>query len=369
MEGVKTLTVELGERSYPIWIGQGLLSSVARYLQEIGISHNQTLLVVTDEHVGSLYLAPVVQSLQEAGFRVFSYTVPAGEQAKSLACYEKIMTYALEHKLDRQSVIVALGGGVVGDLAGFVASTFMRGIPFIQLPTTLLAHDSSVGGKVAINHPLGKNMIGAFHQPLAVIYDTATLATLPAREVASGFAEVLKHGFIWDETFVQWLQDNAEACRRLQEPFLAEALYRACQVKSQVVSQDEKENGLRAILNFGHTFGHAFEALGHYQRLTHGEAVAIGMVLAAHVSEVVYQQRGLAERVTRVLSTYGLSGEWHTLPWSFEEVLQKMYSDKKVIAGRLRLVLLERMGKAVLTDHVDVEILRAVWSLPFQSQV
>ncbi|EGL82862.1 3-dehydroquinate synthase [Caldalkalibacillus thermarum TA2.A1] len=369
MESVKTLTVDLGERSYPIWIGQGLLSKLPAYLQTLGITSSQTLLVVTDDHVGALYLEPVLKGLQRAGFRVFSYSVPAGEQAKSLSYYEQIITYALEHKLDRQSVILALGGGVVGDLAGFVASTYMRGIPFVQLPTTLLAHDSSVGGKVAINHPLGKNMIGSFHQPLAVIYDTATLSTLPEREVACGFAEVLKHGFIWDEAFVDWLEENANPCRALQEPFLSEALYRACHIKSQVVSQDEKETGLRAILNFGHTFGHAFEALGHYRDFTHGEAVAIGMAVAAHVSEAVYGQQGLAERVTRLLSTYGLPVEWHTLPWSFEQVLEKMYTDKKVMAGRLRLVLLERMGRAVIADHVAETTLRAVWSLPFQNQL
>lgn len=360
MTDVKKLTVDLKERSYPIWIGPGLLSSLTRFLQELNIETNRKLLVISDENVARFHLDNVLTRLKEGGYTVYSYTVAPGEQAKSLAVFEGIITYALEKRLNRKSVILALGGGVVGDLAGFVASTFMRGIPFIQLPTTLLAHDSSVGGKVAINHPLGKNMIGAFYQPLAVIYDTLTLGTLPPQEVSSGFAEVLKHAFIWDASFVDWLHAHWQECMRLEEPYLSEALYRAISIKSQVVSQDEREDHLRAILNFGHTFGHAFEALGNYETHRHGEAVAIGMALAAVVSEKVYQVK-LVEPIISLLKRFNLPVDWHQLPWSFEEVLSKMYGDKKVYGDKLRLVLLRRLGQAVITDEVSEETLKACW--------
>lgn len=360
MTQVKTLSVDLKERSYPIWIGPGLLANLAHYLKELNIETNRKLLIITDEKVAAFHLTKVLNHLKEQGYTVYSYTVAAGEQSKSLAVFEKIITYALEMRLNRKSVILALGGGVVGDLAGFVASTYMRGIPFIQLPTTLLAHDSSVGGKVAINHPLGKNMIGAFYQPLAVIYDTQVLSTLPPQEIASGFAEVLKHAFIWDASFVDWLKTHAKACLSLEEPYLSEALYRAISIKSEVVSRDEREEHLRAILNFGHTFAHAFEALGNYETLRHGEAVAIGMALASVVSEEVYKVK-LAEPIISLLKQYNLPVDWHQLPWSFEQVLEKMYGDKKVYGEKLRLVLLKQLGQAVITDQVPEETLRACW--------
>jgi 3-dehydroquinate synthase len=271
-----------------------------------------------------------------------------------------VISFALQQRLDRASVVLALGGGVVGDLAGFVASTFMRGIPFVQLPTTVLAHDSSVGGKVAINHPLGKNMIGAFYQPVAVIYDTSTLNTLPAREISSGFAEVLKHAFIWDPSFVDWLEKHSIQCLNLKEPYLTESLSRASAIKSEVVKQDERESGLRAILNFGHTFGHAFEALGNYQMFSHGEAVSIGMALAAVVSERVYGAK-VSRPIISLLKSFGLPVDWHGLPWSFEEVLHKMYLDKKVREDKLRLVLLKEMGQPMVTDQVSEALLRECW--------
>jgi len=352
MAEVKSLTVQLGDRSYPIWIGHGLLKQLVSYLKDLGIQQESKILLITDDQVGPLHGEKVVSSLQEAGYTVFTYTIPAGEGSKSITQYEKIMTFAIQNKLDRQSLVLALGGGVVGDLAGFVASTFMRGVPFVQLPTTILAHDSSVGGKVAINHPLGKNLIGSFYQPLAVIYDTATLATLPYREIISGFAEVLKHGFIWDASFVDWLEEHRDRCLGLVEPYLSEALHRACEVKTIVVAQDEKEQSVRAILNLGHTFGHAFEALGEYTRFTHGEAISIGMVLAAELSEEWYGRNDIADRVRDLLQSYDLPVSHQNLPWSPEEILEKMYADKKVVSESLNLVLLSQLGKAELVKNV-----------------
>jgi 3-dehydroquinate synthase len=358
----KQLTVELGERSYPIWIGEGLLSHVSTFLQELSINVKQKILIITDEHVGPLYGQVLKKELENEGYSTYLYTVPAGEQSKSLTEYENIMTYAIEQKLDRQSVVLALGGGVVGDLSGFVASTFMRGIPFIQIPTTLLAHDSSVGGKVAINHPLGKNLIGSFYQPLAVIYDTQTLTTLPKREIVSGFAEVLKLGFIWDASLIEWLEAHRVECLELKEPFLSEALYRACQAKALVVSKDETEQNLRAILNFGHTFGHAFESLGGYSEYTHGEAISIGMVFAARLSELVYGTRNISEKVYVLLHAYGLPVSLADAPWSTKEIIEKMYSDKKVVGGSLNLVLLKELGAAELVQDVSPEIVENVLS-------
>ena len=263
--------------------------------------------MITDEHVASLYLERVLSHLKQKGYTVYAYVVPPGEQAKSFSVM-KGDQLGLDKTSEQNQRHPCLRWGVVGDLAGFVASTYMRGIPFVQLPTTLLAHDSSVGGKVAINHPLGKNMIGSFYQPLAVIYDTATLTTLPAKEISSGYAEVLKHAFIWDPAFVDWLEKEFEACIALKEPYLTEALARASAIKSEVVRQDERENGLRAILNFGHTFGHAFEALGEYRMFSHGEAIAIGMALAAVVSERVYGE--VAKRIIPMSQRYGLPVDW-----------------------------------------------------------
>lgn len=361
MESAKKLMVDLGERSYPIWIGQHILEDVPAYLSEWNIKTDQKLLIVTDENIAPLYGRTLKDRLVSAGYSVFIFVIPAGEASKSLAVYEQIMTYAMEEKLNRNSIILALGGGVVGDLAGFVASTYMRGIPFIQLPTTLLAHDSSVGGKVAINHPLGKNMIGSFYQPLAVLYDTHTLSSLPERELRSGFAEVLKHGLIRDELFAAWLMENRKECQELKEPYISEAILRACHIKTEVVSADEKEQGVRAILNLGHTFGHAFEALSAYGTYTHGEAISIGMVLAARVSELLDHTPNLEERVVALLGAYGLPTTWKDLPWSIEEVLEKMYSDKKVLGDSLNLTLLDRIGAAKLVKGVDPAVVKQVW--------
>ncbi|MFP3387991.1 3-dehydroquinate synthase [Brevibacillus sp. SIMBA_040] len=356
----QSLTVELGERSYPIVIGNGLLQQVPKLLQEAGISRASNLLIVTDENVAVRYLTLLRDVLRAAGYKASASVVAAGEQSKSLSVYERIMTEAIEAGLDRKSAILALGGGVVGDLAGFVAATYMRGIDFVQLPTTLLAHDSSVGGKVAINHLLGKNLIGAFHQPQVVIYDTAALHSLPKREVAAGFAEVVKHGLIADESFVDWLEENAAQLWELDSELLGKAIQRGCAVKAAIVSEDETEQGKRALLNLGHTFGHAFEALSQYSVLNHGEAISIGMCLAAKVAERIgIAEKGIYERTKRVLRLYHLPTSWpgNVTP---EAVLEAMKRDKKTIGGKLALVLPRAIGEVEVVKNIDEQLILTV---------
>jgi len=353
---MKQLQVELGERAYPIVIGEGLLAQTGVWLRQLGVSAGQKLMVVTDEHVAPLYLEPLRQVLSSEGYDCVHTIIPAGEQAKSLAVYEQIMTEAIEAGLDRKSVMLALGGGVVGDVAGFAAATYMRGIPFVQLPTTLLAHDSSVGGKVAINHPLGKNLIGAFHQPLAVLYDTITLRSLPPREVAAGFAEVIKHGLIADASFVDWLEQQAEPLNALASEPLAEAIGRGCAIKAEVVAADEREQGQRAILNLGHTFGHAFEALCAYSRLNHGEAIAIGMCLAAATSvKLGLADSSVYRRTKSLLQRYGLPTTWPE-GLNPHDVLTVMKRDKKGEKGQLVLVLPTRIGHVEIVRNVDASV-------------
>lgn len=356
----QTLTVELGERSYPIIIGEALLQQAPELLKEAGVLSKSKLMVITDQHVAPQYLEPLLNVLTSAGYPVESSVIEPGEQSKSLAVYEKIMTEAIRAGLDRKSAILALGGGVVGDLAGFVAATYMRGIDFVQMPTTLLAHDSSVGGKVAINHSLGKNLIGAFHQPKAVIYDTSTLRTLPKREVAAGFAEVVKHGLIADESFVNWLERESEALWSLEPEVLAKAIYQGCRVKAEIVSADETEQGQRALLNLGHTFGHAFEALSSYSTLNHGEAISIGMCIAAKLAERIgFAQPGTYERTRHVLSLYRLPTAWPA-GLTPEAVLEAMKRDKKTVSGKLALVLPRSIGSVEVVKDVDEEVIMRV---------
>lgn len=356
----KTLNVQLGDRSYPVHIGKELLSGVGKFFPEAGIGTERNLFLVTDTQVASIYEQPVTNSLRQAGYKVEVARVESGEQAKQLSNYESIVTRMLEAGCDRSSVVLALGGGVVGDLAGFVAATYMRGIPFVQLPTTLLAHDSSVGGKVAINHPLAKNVMGAFHQPLLVIYDVSTLKTLPPRELSAGFAEVVKEGLIRDASFVTWLEQNVKSLLACQEELLAEAVYRGCSIKAEIVSQDEREQGVRAHLNLGHTFGHAFEVLLSYSRLNHGEAVSIGMVLAARLAEQLgIAPSGIADFTRNVLRKFHLPTDW---PAELEpsDVLSVMRRDKKVQNGKLRLVLPVTIGAVTVVDDVKEEDLLSV---------
>ena len=349
---MESLRVALGSRSYPIHIGRGLISSAELYAQHLG---GGGAAIVTNEVVAPLYLRQVRLALQ--GARVAEIIVPDGEQAKSWQTLNQVFDALLGARCGRDTLIVALGGGVVGDLAGFAAAVYQRGVAFLQVPTTLLAQvDSAVGGKTAINHALGKNMIGAFHQPLAVISDVATLDTLPERELRSGLAEVIKHGLALDAAFFEWLESNIEKILKKDPKALAHAVRRSCELKARVVAEDERESGARALLNFGHTFGHAIETATGYGDWLHGEAVSVGMVLAARLSQ---RQGWLAaadvKRVRDVLHRAGL-------PVSAPHVgaaraLTLMGMDKKVLAGRIRLVLLQGLGTATVTADYDPEAL------------
>lgn len=277
--------VDVGHRQYDIIIGPGVLAHTADFLQELKVKTTSRHLLITDENVKRAgHLCTVQASLEQAGYQIEVFVIPPGEGSKSLALAGEAFEFAYGAGLDRRSVVLALGGGVVGDFAGFVAATYMRGIDFVQLPTTLLAHDSAVGGKVAVNLPQKKNIVGAFHQPLAVIYDTLALKTLPPREIRSGLAEAIKHGIIRDPELFVWIDEHMEAILNLDDDTMTELLARSCRVKVEVVGQDEREQGLRAILNYGHTLGHAVEGLTSAERVAHGEGVAIGMVAATELS-------------------------------------------------------------------------------------
>lgn len=358
----ETLHVELGERSYPIYIGPGILRMLPQYLTEQKITPSDPLFIVTDEHVDGHYGDDVLCCLREAGFDVGKAVVPPGERSKSLSTLEKLVTDALAFGLNRSGAVLALGGGMTGDLAGFLAASYMRGVRFVQIPTTLLAHDSSVGGKVAVNHPLAKNTIGAFHQPVAVIYDTSTLKTLPRRELVSGFAEVIKHGFIRDADLLKFLENRREALLAIESPDIDQAVLSGCRIKAEVVSHDEKEQGLRAILNYGHTIGHAIEALAEFGRLSHGEAISIGMVGAAMIGERLGTvNKGMSSQTRELLASYGLPTR---LPDAFHEpdIIARMRHDKKNRSGELVMILPTAWGKvdifSNIDEHVVLDVLR-----------
>ena len=277
---METIHIQTESKNYNVFVGEGVRKELGTFL----VNHFSSLtriLIITDETVAKLHLEKLLIELKS--FDPVIFTAPSGEKAKTFEVYYAALSTALENRLDRKSVILSFGGGAVGDLSGFVAASFMRGIPFIQVPTTILAHDSAVGGKVAINHPLGKNMIGAFHQPEAVFYDLEFLKTLPAHEIRSGFAEVIKHALIDDSNFFDWLKDNVEDLQTLPMELLSESLIKGIKVKGKIVGQDEKETGIRAYLNLGHTLGHAIESEMGYGNFTHGEAVMIGMIFALKV--------------------------------------------------------------------------------------
>ncbi|MFH5184736.1 3-dehydroquinate synthase [Paenibacillus sp. TAB 01] len=356
---MRELKVDLGERSYPIYIGEGILAKIGSLFTQHGIGKASPILVVTDESVAKHHLEPLVNKLQEAGYKVASYVVASGEKSKSLGVLENVITAALEAGLDRKSTVVALGGGVVGDLAGFVAASYMRGVRFVQVPTTILAHDSSVGGKVAVNHPLAKNIIGAFHQPEMVVYDTATLRTLPERDVRAGLSEMIKHGLIWDAAFVDWMEANAAKLLSLDQEALQYGLYTGCKVKSIVVSQDEKENGLRAILNLGHTIGHALEAVAGFNELLHGEAISIGMVGSAKLAVRLGHPEHIYTVTKRILQAYGLPTR---LPAHLDtdEIMSAMLHDKKFMEGTMVFIIPTEIGKVEINKQVSSAWVREV---------
>ena len=355
---MKRLDVALGERSYPIVIGPGVLARAG----ELVPWGARRAVIVTNAIVAAHHLPALRASLDGAGVAVEVVLIPDGEQHKNWDTLNDVLTRLLELKVDRTTPIVALGGGVVGDLAGFAAAIFQRGIPYVQVPTTLLAQvDSSVGGKTAVNHRLGKNMIGAFHQPVAVLIDTGCLATLPVREVTAGLAEVVKYGAIRDAVFFEWLERNMRALLDRDDDALAHAICESCRVKAEIVAADERETGERALLNFGHTFGHAIETATGYGTWLHGEAVGTGMLLASRLSErVCGLPAAERSRVEALVAAAGLPTVAPTL--ALDRWLDLMGRDKKVEHGRMRFVLLERLARAVVRADVDERDLAAVLS-------
>ncbi|HDZ8926438.1 MULTISPECIES: 3-dehydroquinate synthase [Aeromonas] len=356
---MERLKVELGERSYPIEIAAGLLQHAEVLTQTI---KGKRVMIVTNTVVAPLYLERITQLL--SGYQVEHLILPDGEAYKNLATFERIMSALLETNHGRDTTLIALGGGVIGDVVGFAAASYQRGIPFIQVPTTLLSQvDSSVGGKTAVNHPLGKNMIGAFYQPRHVVIDTECLQTLPAREFAAGMAEVIKYGIIWDVEFFYWLEANMSRLQAQEPAALAYAIRRCCEIKADVVGQDETEHGVRALLNLGHTFGHAIEAEKGYGNWLHGEAVAAGTMLAAWTA----QARGdvTEQDVARIRALLLAANLPVQAPpeMDFAAFIRHMRRDKKVLEGKLRLVLPVGIGHAqVVADVSDAELLAVIES-------
>ena len=346
--------VELGERSCSIVIGSGVADEIRAFVRQAGYSPHG--MIVTDTNIAPLCAGQIAALLADAGVQAEIATIPAGESSKSLMQANELFTRAIELGLDRRSPIIALGGGVVGDLAGFVAATYMRGVPFIQVPTSLLAQvDSSVGGKVAVNHPLGKNLIGAFYQPDAVFMELDFLKTLPAREIATGLGEIIKYGIIYDPDFFAWLEANRADVLALEPAATAYMIARSCEIKADVVRQDEREGGLRRILNFGHTIAHAIEKETGYVRYRHGEAVAIGMVGAADISvQMGLLADGERVRMNALISAMGL-------PLSVDGVTADamyadLFHDKKTVGGRIHWVLAEKIGTVSVHSDVPEEI-------------
>jgi len=357
---MQTLKVELADRSYPIHIGKNLLSDASLILPYLKRKH---VAIVTNTTVAPLYLDKLSQTLQAAGVKVISIILPDGEAYKNSETLNTIYDVLLQNRCERSTTLIALGGGVIGDLTGYAAATYLRGVPFIQVPTTLLSQvDSSVGGKTGINHPLGKNMIGAFYQPQLVLADIGTLQTLPAREFAAGMAEVIKYGLIRDADFFDWLELNMASLMQLNEAALSYAIYRSCQNKADVVAKDEHEQGERALLNLGHTFGHAIENAMGYGVWLHGEAVAAGTMMAADLSQ---RMGWLAQAdVARIQKSFEAANLPIAAPsLGVERYLDLMGLDKKVENGKIRLILQRGIGKSVITSDYDVEKLKDTLSL------
>lgn len=349
----RTLQVDLGARSYPIRIGPGLLAAPA----EFAVCAGRPILLLTDRNVADLHLPTVQQALGLADERIL--VVDAGESAKQFGVLEQVLDWMLGARLPRDGVLIALGGGVIGDLGGFAAAVYQRGIDFLQIPTSLLAQvDSSVGGKTAINHPLGKNMIGAFHQPRAVLADTEVLKTLPEREWLAGLAEVIKYALLGDADFLTKLEQQRERLLAREGDAVAPVIEHCCRMKAAIVAQDERESGQRAVLNLGHTFGHAIEAEMGYGQWLHGEAVAAGMVMAAEFStELGWLNAADAQRARALIQSYGLPVQ-PPPNMTAQHFQQHMALDKKVAAGKLRLILLQQLGRAVMTDDFTPDALQ-----------
>lgn len=358
---MKTIRVNLSSNSYNIFIDKGILVKIGDIL--VKEKEPCKTLLITDKNIEKVYGNIVSESLIRNNFDVRLISLKPGEEQKTLETALTLYDACFDHKLDRISLIVALGGGVVGDISGFVAATFMRGIPFIQIPTSLLAQvDSSIGGKVAVNHPKGKNMIGSFYQPRAVFIDTDTLSTLPATELVAGLVEVIKYGVIRDAELFAYIEKSLYDILQLNDTALLKIITTSCQIKANVVEEDEKERHLRAILNYGHTIGHAIETVTDYKKYRHGEAVAIGMLYATRIAiEMGLTDNGVLERQFSLIKRLGLP--LHTGLKS-EDIVKALYADKKVVAGRLRFILPIKIGEVIISDQVTEEILYRVLNKP-----
>ena len=361
---MQTLNVALGNRSYPIHIGQGLLSDASLITPHL---KRKQVAIVTNTTVAPLYLEKLAQPLRGAGVAVITIVLPDGEAYKSSDTLNLIYDALLKNRCERSTTLIALGGGVIGDLTGYAAATYLRGVPFIQIPTTVLAQvDSSVGGKTGINHPLGKNMIGAFYQPKLVLADIDTLQTLPARELSAGIAEIIKYGLIRDADFFNWLEIHMPELMSLKTSVISEAIYRSCQNKADVVAADEHETGERALLNLGHTFGHAIENAMGYGVWLHGEAVAAGTMMAADLSKRMgWLSNNQVKRIDAIFHAANLPINPPDL--GADKYLDLMGLDKKVENGKIRLVLQQDIGKSVITSDYDAELLRKTLTLEAQA--
>lgn len=357
---MQTLTVSLADRSYPIHIGNGLLSQAELILPHL---KRKQVAIVSNTTVAPLYMQALAQPLRDAGISVIEIILPDGEAYKNSETLQTIYDHLLQNRCERNTTLIALGGGVIGDLTGYAAATYLRGVPFIQVPTTLLSQvDSSVGGKTGINHPLGKNMIGAFYQPKLVLADIDTLKTLPQRELSAGVAEVIKYGLIRDADFFDWLETNMSALMALDTAVASYAIYRSCQNKAEVVAVDEHEQGERALLNLGHTFGHAIENAMGYGVWLHGEAVATGTIMAADLSQRMgWLNAAEVQRIKNIMLAAKLPIE--APDFGAEEYLRLMQLDKKVADGRIRLILQQAIGKAVITADYDADKLQQTLTL------
>ncbi len=358
---MREIKVELGDRSYGIVIDSGIAGGIGKAIEPFGFSRR--LALVSNPTVYALYGKAVAGSIRNSGFDLVEVIIPDGEEYKNLSSLEKIYEESLKARLDRRSAMIALGGGVIGDITGFAASTYMRGIDFIQVPTTLLAQvDSSVGGKTGVNHALGKNMIGTFWQPRLVWADAATLETLPRKEFLSGLAEVVKYGVIWDNGLFEFLERNAGKVLRLEKETLEYLIGRSCEIKAEVVSRDERESGLRAILNYGHTIGHAIETATGYKRFLHGEAVAMGMCAEARLSQLLGFVGGdHVERICGLVRSYGLPAD---MPGDIQGdvLMESMSLDKKAVSGQLRFILPEKIGAVRIHKGAPEDAIRKTLS-------
>ena len=361
---MQTLNVNLNERSYPIHIGQGIISQAALITPHL---KRKSVAIVTNTTIAPLYLSKLVATLKSADIKVVEIILPDGEAYKNSDTLNIIYDALLNNRCDRNTTLIALGGGVIGDLTGYAAATYLRGVPFIQIPTTLLSQvDSSVGGKTGINHPLGKNMIGAFYQPQLVLADIDTLKTLPSRELSAGLAEVIKYGLIRDADFFDWCETNIQALLAIEPQVMSYAIYRSCQNKAEVVAADERETGDRALLNLGHTFGHAIENAMGYGVWLHGEAVAAGTVMAADLSQRSgWLSSAQYQRIVSLFVAANLPVQAPNL--GVQKYLDLMGMDKKVEDGKIRLILQQGIGRAVITSDYDAALLRDTLVMMHQS--